>query len=532
MSIINPNNIINVDDSNIPENTPMVVIGDGVNTLSIPIMGKFTVNSTTSNIDFYECSSYTPDFAGGVQYRFTLTGAPDEQANGEYVSVKYVEEVDIYADGSFVTSKWVNPNGYKFVEECGYGEVLYYIYDASGNKIYGIDSPMYERSTNFNSDYWVDYDRWESVSLVFSNRLSSTLPPTTESWSGYKMEFISEDRIIISGSIDHQEIHGTYIFLNNSTDSGLTQAFFAKDGDLSKGYLRLVTADNDPTEIKVQIFLEMDARYTEETIKYDNSKTLLDNIDGYTFTDGNSVAVSKTSYWNKTATLKENMKVYALTPKVGEIYSADTSIRVRRMYDGAAYPITSEGLVFYAPLQSDYVDLVSGKAATVAGGTFITHNGVRCLELSGDYVRWVDNSNVPSGTEDYSLLLLVAPTSLSGWNVFFGLGKDGDIQNSIRAKSGSLQAWGGTSITAETWQTVVLTRSNGIAKSYLNGVLNGTSSDSSVVNGSISSPADVTAGAEYHGGDVSPGYYSVAAIYNRELSAEEVLEIHNTLMDM
>ncbi len=240
---------------------------------------------------------------------------------------------------------------------------------------------------------------------------------------------------------------------------------------------------------------------------------------------------AETGAWSKSDNLTEGLTVTHLKPMIGSIYSSDTTIRVREMYDGATYPITSNGLVFYAPLAADYVDQISGEAAAVTGGTFTSHNGLNCLKLDGaEYARWVDSVDVPAGTSDYSLILLVAPITLSGWNVFFSIGKAGDTQNSIRANSGNLQAWGGTRIATEIWQTVALVRHNGTAKAYLNGLLNGTSSDSSVVNGEISSPADITVGAEYHGGDSASGYFAHAAIYNRELSADEVAEIHATLM--
>ena len=232
----------------------------------------------------------------------------------------------------------------------------------------------------------------------------------------------------------------------------------------------------------------------------------------------------------------ENMQVLHLKPQAGNIYSADTSIRVRKMYDGAVYPITSDGLIFYAALQNDYTDTVSGQAAVVTGGSFTSYNGLRCLQLDGsDFVRFAGNPDLPVNLEAYSLLILTAPTQFSSWKVIFSIGKQGDVQNSIRANSGNLQEYGGTRLATNKWQSVVLTRNDGgtSGKVYLNGVLNGSSTNTSIVAANISSPAEICVGAEITGGgsDRTPGYVAFAAVYNRELSAAEIAEIHNTLME-
>ena len=240
---------------------------------------------------------------------------------------------------------------------------------------------------------------------------------------------------------------------------------------------------------------------------------------------------SVTGAWSRTDDLHTNMQVGYLKPKVGEIYSADTSIRVRKMYDGATYPITADGLIFYAPLQYDYVDTVSGQAAVVTGGSFTEYNGLNCLYLDGsEYLKWANNSELPEGAAAYSLVIMAAPTNQSDWRTYLKIGDDSHGED-IAAKNGSFREAGGDYISADgTWQSLIVTgNKEGNLKTYLNGTLNG-GKNSSVI---FPSPTWVTVGAEprVNYGYKVQSYIAFAAIYNRELSAEEVAEIHNILTE-
>lgn len=237
-----------------------------------------------------------------------------------------------------------------------------------------------------------------------------------------------------------------------------------------------------------------------------------------------------TGAWTTTDTLVENMQVLYQKPKVGEIYSADTSILIKKMFDGSVYPIPSDGLVFYAPLDSDYVDMVSGQSAVVEGGTFTKHNGLDCLYLDGSgYVKWRENNQIPVGNSvAISLVALIAPTSQNGWRSYMEVGPEGNVWAAIAATNGSIHGWGGSYITANgKWQSIVMSKSvDGTAKAYLNGQRTGSGSynltalaDSCVFAGSTSLSNTMI------------GYIAFAAVYDRELSADEVLEIHNTLME-
>ena len=393
------------------------------------ITGTLEATASSEGIEFYECSSYTPCFAGGLEYSFTLSGAPEDVANGTYKRTKWVENpTEEWSDTPL--AEWVNEKGCKF-REFYYSEYSYAIVGPSGI-LYEPDSPYWTRVTDYNQISWVDSEYWEPVSLTFSPWQTSELPPAVESWSGYKVM--------------------------QNTETGA---------------------------------------------------------------------------WMKSDILKENMKVGFLKPKVGEIYSEDTSIRVRKMFDGAVYPITSDGLVFYAPLQSDYVDQISGKAAQITGGTFTEHNGLRCLEMDGsDYIKWANNSDLPVGSAPYSFVALIAPTNINDWKCYVSMGAEGENEVCIHAKGGRLEEFGSACVTADgAWQSVMLTRDNaGGAKAYYNGKLQGSGSRTN----SVPNPACVCVGANISNdfGQKFNGYIAFAAIYDRELTADEVQEIHNTLMDM
>lgn len=239
---------------------------------------------------------------------------------------------------------------------------------------------------------------------------------------------------------------------------------------------------------------------------------------------------TETGAWIVAEEITPNLTVTHLKPKVGEIFSADTTIRVDRMYDGAVFPIPQDGLVFYAPLQTDYVDMVSGEAAVVTDGTFIEHNGIRCLELDGSgYVTWASNDDLPTGSSPLSFVILAAPTSQGDWRTYLCVGNpDGGFD--INAKNGHLKEWGGDYITATgLWQSLIVTRDDsGAGKAYLNGKLNGTGTNATA---NIPASSSVFVGANTNGHTNASGYVAFAAVYNRELTADEVAEIHAALMD-
>lgn len=139
-----------------------------------------------SSIEFYECATYTPDADAYTKYSFTMSGAPDTDANSTYERTKWVETPD--PDSNYTTAQWTAANGYTIIEESGWGEFRYYIKNASGTNVYGTDTPLYSRATDYSTIPWMDMDMYESVTLTFSAIQTEEVPATTEGWTGYKME--------------------------------------------------------------------------------------------------------------------------------------------------------------------------------------------------------------------------------------------------------------------------------------------------------------------------------------------------------
>lgn len=381
--------------------------------------------SGESSIEFYECASYTPDADAYTKYYFTLSGAPDEKANGTYVRKKYIETVSDDIE-SMTTSTWQNDNGYTFSEEYDYGDWRYYLKDSTGYSIYRLDYPM-PRLTDFNSEYWVDWDYWESIPLVFSAWQTEEVPATTEGWTGYK-----------------------------------------------------VTQD------------------------------------------------SSTGAWLTSDVLTTGLTVTHLKPKPGEIYSSDTTIRVRKMYDGTLIPIPQDGLIFYAPLQYDYTDVVSKIEPLITGGEFAEYNGKQALHFDGSaqWVHYGSDGEYPQQAP-YSVVISLVNSSSdrARWRDYLSWG--------IHAKNDSINERTSRLENGKWYTAVVVNTSAGSSFTrtvYLNGVLAGTREES----GTLTFSQSATIGAGNADGRCETylhGYVADAAIYDRELTADEVLEIHNILME-
>ena len=477
---------------------------------------------------FYECSNYTPEADAYTKYFFTLSGSTNEQANGTYVRTKWVEPPpEDWTDTP--TAVWVNENGCK-LKEYYYTEFNYQIDDSTGSNIYNANEPFWSRVTDFNTIPWVD-SGWEELdhTLTFSVLQSEDVAATQESWSGYEMAFVYNDAAWLASNASDNDCNGTYVLYRDYTQ--LRDKIYTN----GKNFLRTTL---DAYGIHWAICTTPDHGSLTSELYISESFPRYSNISPVdvqwirTVDSGNPPVFSRTSGgWQKTGILIENMSVKYLTPRVGEIYSADTSIRVRKMYDGATYPITSDGLVFYAALEENYVDKVSNTTATVTGGTFTTHNGLRCLELDGsEYAQWPDNTDLPAGDVPYSFVVMVAPTDNYDWKCYASIGYEGSDEIAIHAKNGRLEEFASANITADgKWQALALTRdASGGAKTYINGRLDGSGERTNAVP----SPAHVCVGTQANSfSQIFSGCIAFVAIYNRELSAGEVAEIHATLME-
>lgn len=143
-----------------------------------------------AGISFYECTEYTPDFAGGFEYTMNVTAADRPEAIGEYKRTKYIDPIDENIEEySGYTAVWekTDGSGVKLTESFSYGEYYYSFVGSDGYELYYQDSSAWSRVTDYNTISWVDPDSWEPASVTFSAWIPSELPPTVEAWSGYKM---------------------------------------------------------------------------------------------------------------------------------------------------------------------------------------------------------------------------------------------------------------------------------------------------------------------------------------------------------
>lgn len=244
-----------------------------------------------------------------------------------------------------------------------------------------------------------------------------------------------------------------------------------------------------------------------------------------------AVQNEETAAWSISTEVVTDLPVRGSTPKAGEIYSADTTVRIKKLYNGANYIIPADGLVFFAPLATDYANLVNEEQAVVQGGQFTTYNGLRCVYLDGSaYIKWANDSNLPTGAESCSLFILVSPQAQSEWRTYISMGQEKRDHVNISLGNGVFLEWGGTPLSVDgKWHSLCLVRNNqGEASAYIDGTFNA----SGTRDGILPTPSCMCVGANMESSYIQKvkSYVAYVAAYDRELSASEIVEIHNTLM--
>ena len=244
-----------------------------------------------------------------------------------------------------------------------------------------------------------------------------------------------------------------------------------------------------------------------------------------------AVQNEETAVWSISTEVVTDLPVRGSTPKIGEIYSTDTTIRVKKLYNDANYIIPADGLVFFAPLATDYANLVNEEQAVIQGGQFTTYNGLRCVYLDGSaYIKWADDSNLPTGAESCSLFILVSPQAQSEWRTYISMGQEKRDHVNISLGNGVFLEWGGTPLRVDgKWHSLCLVRNNqGEASAYIDGTFNA----SGIRDGILPTPSCMCVGANMESIYIQKvkSYVANVAAYDRELSASEIVEIHNTLM--
>ena len=206
---------------------------------------------------------------------------------------------------------------------------------------------------------------------------------------------------------------------------------------------------------------------------------------------------------------------------------------------------TGEGLVFYidpanARSYSGIGNTIYDLVNTSIGGTFI--NGAlidasnnRSIYIDGvnDYVAFPVNTSLNLGTGDFTVNVWLRASSVAYYGTIFALdntSQGNGILMYTELTTGTFRTWcagvtkvGTTRICTNAWTQVTLTRTSGTCRQYVNGVL----------DESYSAPNGITANHNLRMGypyiDNYPyfGYFGHTQVYNRALSASEILDQYN-----
>ena len=178
------------------------------------------------------------------------------------------------------------------------------------------------------------------------------------------------------------------------------------------------------------------------------------------------------------------------------------------------------------------IDVVFTENVTVTDTPQIQlSTGGYALDLDGsdDYAFIPNHSSLQFGTNDYSISVWFNIDAIGATRqIFCKRGGPGNYEIQVNS-AGRLSAWaptgfsGSTILTANTWYNVVLTRVNGTAYLYLNGVLEASRSSS----GTQSSSNGLSIGRDSYGGERFNGDIDEFAIWNNGLSAGEALTLYN-----
>jgi len=177
-------------------------------------------------------------------------------------------------------------------------------------------------------------------------------------------------------------------------------------------------------------------------------------------------------------------------------------------------------------------DLEGGNNGTLTNGpTFDRDKGGSIVfDGSNDYVNCGQNFSITSNNS-FSLSVWVSPSSTGSWQGILQRGRNagnwyGIWQNGskfIFGISGS-NLYSSLNLSVGLIYNVTVTQNTSGRKLYINGVLD---TSTSVYYGGSDPSAPLTVGSAYYGSEYFNGKIFVALVYNRTLSAAEVLQNYN-----
>ena len=240
-----------------------------------------------------------------------------------------------------------------------------------------------------------------------------------------------------------------------------------------------------------------------------------------------AVQDAATGKWSFSSTITNDLAVNGFEPVAGKIYSADTTVKAELFGADAINMPDQENLVFFAPLEQNYTDLVSGNDAVRTAGEFGKFLGQQCLEFTGDssdWCKWI----VENKPENFPCTIGIAWASKtlenSRWQEYIA----GGIAN-ISSKYQNVKEWGYSYYNTNVWTVCIVTYSaNGEGKMYINGVLQKTRSDQTAgdITDKIVVGSNQTGGAEKY----IDGFVKGACLWKSELTAEQVRSASERIM--
>lgn len=251
-----------------------------------------------------------------------------------------------------------------------------------------------------------------------------------------------------------------------------------------------------------------------------------------TWTGYEAIVNGDTGVWSFSEEATSGLPYNKIIPQVGKVYDEECTFRVSSYDTGLLIP--SDGLLFYAPLSTDYKDIVNGYDASEKNGTFAKYNGKQMLYADGSndvLAKWNGQDNTSFLPVDNApcSIFSVRLVKNTGYCYIFGFGS---LKNNLfcEQRGGynlmSLTPSENTYYRDETQllRSVCVTRdSAGAISVYFDGALKATSTDTASY-GNTDIFVGVRSNSNFN------GYISDFAIYNRALTTDEVLSMHNNLM--
>ena len=205
--------------------------------------------------------------------------------------------------------------------------------------------------------------------------------------------------------------------------------------------------------------------------------------------------------------------------------------------------IVSDGLVFnmdaanracYPRTGTTATDTIGNDSGTLNGTTvtYDTGSGVFNFDGSDDYINLGASADYAFGTNDFTICSWFNRTSTSAYEWIWGQGGTNFSWGQTNSNPGNPRVWINasyldctTAITLNTWQYWTCKRESGTVTFNLNGIdLNSGTLNGSIAAGSYLYMGTFNIGQNHFSGDIGPVH-----IYNRALSAEEVLRNYNGL---